>query len=256
MANMLLTGERLGARPILARFGASLPYLLLLMGAAGLVVAYRLVLHLRAMGLQSPVAREFLRLFDLNVENDVPTWYGSLLWQIAALCCILLAKEDSAGTGRIANRTYWIGLALVTLFLSMDEVAQFHDSTMQTLIADTTGPLHFYEWVIYGIGFFIVVGLFLARFILSLPRDIAALIILSAAVFVTGAIGFESLGGLVDRQAISDFPWILDWVWAISLEEFLEMAGVVLLIAALHTHLKRLRARSGGIAARVSFPRP
>lgn len=208
------------------------------------MLAYWMVMQLPPAQDQAPAAKVFARLFDLNKENNVPTWFTSLLWQVSALCCYLLSRVDPGRTGRIRNAVFWVAFGCIALFLSLDEVAEIHEGVGDIIDAHAAN-LPVYGWIFYGVGVVAAAGLFFGRFILTLPRDIALTIILAGAVFVTGAIGFESLGALVELGTLKQFPAGLSWGKSIAIEETFEMGGAVLLIAALHTHLKRLTALKG-----------
>jgi hypothetical protein len=210
----------------------------MLLGIACLfVMIYFISVKLPPQIQQYPFIKEFKRLFDLNGEINIPTWYTGFLWQLAAICCYQLSKIDRRYTGRFPNAYFWIAIGLISLFLSLDEVAQIHEGIGG--IADAHGMrLPVYNWIPFGLGFFALVGACLIRFVLGLPRQTCLTILTSGMVFITGAVGFESLGSLVSLGTLHDFPLGLSWHKEIAIEEFLEMAGVILLVAALHLHLR------------------
>jgi hypothetical protein len=134
----------------------------------------------------------------------VPRWYSCLLWQIVALRAFVLSRTDLGSTAAIPNRVFWIGLAATALLLSLDEAAQIHE--MIGAIAERYGMvLPVYAWVPFGIAFAALLAVAFGRFILGLPRAVALMILASGFIFVLGAIGFESLGALVELGSLSDF---------------------------------------------------
>jgi hypothetical protein len=85
-------------------------------------------------------------------------------------------------------------------------------------------------WVVPGLAFVVVLAMIYARFIIHLPSAIRTLVIIAGVIYVTGAIFLESLSGLcADVYTESGIEYQL----VITLEEFLEMLGLVLLIYAL-----------------------
>lgn len=72
----------------------------------------------------------------------------------------------------------------------------------------------------------------------TLPRETAALLVLAGATFVTGAVGVEALAAPV--YALWGKHTILHAA-LVAVEETLEMAAIVLLIAALLGHAARRR---------------
>lgn len=73
------------------------------------------------------------------------------------------------------------------------------------------------------------------KFIFSLPFRTKALFILAGAIYVGGAIGMESIGGY-----IADTPGLHPAAYAVAatIEELLEMLGVIIFIYALLSYIK------------------
>lgn len=180
------------------------------------------------------------RLFDLNEENNPPAIYSTLLWVGAAALALRLAVIDR-GKGAISNRIYWLAIAGVSLFLGADEGFVIHERIGEQIEA-CLPHLPVYDWVIYGGVVMAVVGFSLLGFVLRLPRRTCGLILLSAAIFVFGAVIMESLGAMVEKGVITNFPPGIDWPRETAIEEFCEMAGVILFIQALEGHARQLLA--------------
>jgi hypothetical protein len=70
-------------------------------------------------------------LFDLSREANVPTWYSSSLFLLAAVTCAVVA-----GFGP-ALRLAWAGVGVAMLAFSADEVAGFHERISGRVGADT-----------------------------------------------------------------------------------------------------------------------
>lgn len=71
---------------------------------------------------------QFLReLFDLGGEGNVPTWFASVLWLLAAATAIVgyLADKRLSPSGASAN--IWLFMSLTFLYASVDEVATIHE---------------------------------------------------------------------------------------------------------------------------------
>jgi hypothetical protein len=190
---------------------------------------------LRSYGNEPPRIVEAVSVFfNLNAEHSAPTWFSSSLWLLAAL----LGLSASSRSSRQVDRRRWRSLAALFAFLSLDESAGVHEK-MGSLLGDhiaLTGALH-YVWVLYGILFLVIVALFYARFVASLPRAVTVLILAGALVFLAGALGVEMLSAAVE-SGTTEFPAGLNWPRAIALEETLEMLGVVLVIQGLLLFLR------------------
>jgi hypothetical protein len=237
-------GEGEGEAPGRDRFkvarlvGTLLGVALVLVGAslATRYAAYRIELaDPESSSLATALA--LMRLFDVSSERNVPTWFSSSL----LLSCGLLA----AGVGLLARRAGtaglmpWLLFALLLTGLSLDEAAALHERlrgpTADLLGKRARGALRF-AWVVPGAAIVTAIGLAYARFVWRLPSAARRLVVAGAALFVTGALGLEIVSAAVLEAQGDRARYIL----VTAAEEWLEMAGAVLLLAAM---LRLLRVR-------------
>ena len=235
------------------RVRRELAYIVLLAVSLALVALHVVAIKLTG---PDPAGQSFKALFDLNGEANIPTWFSASLWLLAAACAFRLSGRSTARPEFSANRYYWLAIAIGCIFLSADETAQFHETIgalMDRAAGDPTGIVPVYRWTRVAIVVVPLLAIAFTRFLLRLPRRIAAGVILSAAVFLGGAIGMETLGLLVDSHTLSEFPLGIPWQGAIALEEFAEMAGVILFVRVMREHRRDLSDtldRQSGRAAR------
>lgn len=166
-------------------------------------------------------------MFDFSIERNVPTLYSSFSLAAAGLLLWLIAVSH-----RRAGDPWrqWAGLALIFLFLSLDEVASIHERLIDPVRATlhTSGILYF-AWIIpYGLALIVLGGTYL-KFLLRLPRETMKMFLMSFVLYVSGAVGFEMLGGMLFETHGNDFLYAVCY----TLEELLEMVGVVVFIYAL-----------------------
>ncbi len=171
-------------------------------------------------------------LFDFGAEKNIPTLYSSFAIIIASMLLLVITlMHKKQGTSWLP----WAGLAVIFLFLSIDEIASIHERlggpVRETL--DTSGLLYF-AWVIpYGVALGIFVIAYL-KFLIDLPRKTMVLFVASGSIFVLGAIGFELLGGrhfeLYGRENIMYSVYY-------TCEEFLEMLGIAVFIYTLLSYI-------------------
>ncbi len=92
------------------------------------------------------------------------------------------------------------------------------------------------SWLLYGVVFTFVVFLFLIPFLRQLDHRTAALFLLSGAIFVSGALGFEFLGAWLLHNEIATRT---DFIWSIRriFEEGFEMYGIALFNCTLFAHV-------------------
>jgi hypothetical protein len=189
-------------------------------------------------------------LFNLGTDGNLPTFYSSF----ALLFCSLLLLATALATHRSGEGDggYWLGLAAIFAFLSVDEMLELHERLIEPVRdALGTGGLLYYAWVIpYSLGGVALLIVY-RRFLRRLPRRTAILFLVSGVTFVAGAVGMEMLGGLYFERYGSQHP---GYVALQTLEETLEMSGVVLFIYAIATHLV---CRYGRLTLRLGpAPRP
>ena len=202
--------------------------------AASLVCAHVLIQSVRFV---SGDDRLFglVSFLSLGAENNLPTIYASS----AILFCALLLTLVGLITWRNERRWsyYWFVLALVFLFLSLDESLQLHERLIDPVrtIVGATGLLY-YAWVIpYGAGLIVFVAVYI-RFLLHIPRRTATLFVVAGLLFVSGAIVLEMISGYVYQEAGSRN---ILYVAVQTLEETLEMGGIVLFIYALFDYIEK-----------------
>ena len=167
--------------------------------------------------------------FDLNFENNVPTFFATMLLVTSATLLAVIALT-AARDARDAR--YWKSLALLFLFLALDEDASLHELLIDPVraILPVSGPLYF-AWIIpYGFAV-LLAGLLYLRFVLALRTRTRNLFIVAGALYVAGALGFELLGGwyMSRHGELEDLPYS----FLVAGEEVLEMTGLVAFIYAL-----------------------
>jgi hypothetical protein len=124
------------------------------------------------------------------------------------------------------------------------EVAALHERlggpAAEVLGDATRGALHF-AWVVPGVVLALVVGLAFVRFVVRLPPGTRRLVVAAAAMYLTGAVALEAVGGIVLEAQGHRAVYLL----ITAAEEGLEMAGSVLLLYAAMC-LLHLRPEPGG----------
>lgn len=181
------------------------------------------------------VSVSIARLTWVDEEGNIPAWYSASL---LLLCSLLLATIAAAERQlRAPHPVGWLILSLIFLFLSLDESAQLHELSIQPLqdLLNPTGFLY-YPWVVPAAICIAVFLLGYRGFLARLPARTRWLFVAAGAVFVTGALGVEALSG---KQALLHGQKNLTYHLIITVEELLEMAGVVLFIYALLDYISR-----------------
>jgi len=217
-------------------------FTLILFITAVVLVIISLTLKLVQLNFDPPHMRALIALFYVDLEHNIPTWFSSILLLTAALCLGSIAFVVKQTQTDKRTFRYWCLLALLFIGLSIDEVSQIHEYPIEPLRnALNAGGLLYYTWVLPGILFVLAVPIYFWPLLKSLPREVRNGMILAGAIFVGGAIGVEMLSGLAaDHSASAANEDTSLYVITVSVEEFMEMTGVIFFIFVLLNHLKSL----------------
>ncbi|MCM2375137.1 hypothetical protein [Aporhodopirellula aestuarii] len=181
---------------------------------------------------------DVLKRFDLGHEPSIPAFYSATLLLASGGILGFLGVYDKSDQGR--RLRYWRFMAIVMTALAIDEAVMFHEMGDALMRMTPMGDLLYFSWIIPAGLFVIVVGLLNLRFILNLPPRTKRLILLSGVIFVTGAIGMESVAGVIFSAAEDELAAQQNIAHVISqsIEEALEMLGVVTFIFALLNYIE------------------
>jgi len=222
-------------------------FALVLGGIAVCLAIAHLGIGLYDYGLDYQLPRSLIRLFSLDSENSLPTWYSST---ILLICCLLLAiiaiDKKQRGDRSAAS---WKALSFIFLLLSIDETASIHEIVDRGLhlLIDTSGFLYF-AWVIPGILFVSACLFGFRKLLRSLPPKTCLMFVAAGFAYVGGAIGLEVISApLVEAQGRYNLMYLL----LTTVEESLELGGIIFFIYALLSYIQ-----SDLHPARSSFPSP
>ena len=149
------------------------------------------------------------QLFELDEENNIPTWFSSfLLLNCAAILFIATPQKPDK------YRFQWLILAAGFLLLAIDEVAGLHESFHTAIDIN---------WTIPAAVLLALVGSTFIPFLLSLPRELAIKFIVAGLFYVGGALGAEWLSKDFDEDSLT-------YSFAVAGEESLEMFGAWLFL--------------------------
>ncbi|WP_345273130.1 hypothetical protein [Flaviramulus aquimarinus] len=171
--------------------------------------------------------KSIIRIFNFDTEQSFPTLFSALLLGVSSFLFFYIALNKK-------NKKYWLILSFVFLFLVIDEAIGIHELLVYTSrnLLNAKGFLYF-TWVVpYSIISLIVV-LVLFKFLMSLPKKTLYLFILSAVISVGGAIGMEMIAGNIVYALGDKYFYNVTYMVCYTLEESMEMLGLILLIYSL-----------------------
>lgn len=199
----------------------------------GHLVSIILIMNLSENQLESGFWYKIVHTFNFNLEANLPTYFSSLVLLGNAILLAMIAY----GQKSIGDNKYWkwLGLAFIFCILSIDEMIKIHDhfrSPMEKLF-NTSGILYYAWFIPYGIVT-IILGIAYYKFFMRLPKPILKLFIISAVLFISGAIGLEAISGMYDEKYGQDN---LGYYSLYTVEELLEMFGSILFFYALISYI-------------------
>jgi hypothetical protein len=181
-------------------------------------------------------------LFDFNREGNLPAFFSACLLLLVAALFFVISSDAWARGDRW--RRHWLGLAAIFLFLAVDEAAELHGILSRPLrdFGRLSGALLF-AWVVPYAIVTIIVALVYRAFWLALPPRPRRQIAIAASIYVLGAIGFETLSGVIVSEYGGLQTGLDTWQHAIAYtaEELLEMSGILLAIHALLQYISEHR---------------
>lgn len=184
--------------------------------------------------------------FNVNVENNVPTFFSAFLLLSCAATLVVVARLPGNAA---SDRRHWGWLALIFLFLALDEDASIHELFIEPMryVLPKHGLLHF-GWVVPYALLALGVGIAYLRFTLRLPEPTRQLVFAAGCTYLAGCAGFEMIGGWYVSEVSGGQDFI--YMTIVACEEFLEMCGAILFLYALLDHLRR---SLGGAPLAVRF---
>jgi hypothetical protein len=184
----------------------------------------------------SPAMQALAALFDLDGEYNIAAAFsGLILLATAALLLLIAVLETRAAS---VQRAWWWVLCGGFVLMAWDEMFKLHENlgVIGTRLLSWVGltsaeaPMFTFPWT--AAGLVIVLGLLAAflPFLLRLPTGDRRRLLFAGAVYLAGALEMDLVNGWYTAlHGMENLTYAL----LVALEEGLEMAGVILMIAAL-----------------------
>ncbi len=195
------------------------------------IVAFLIIGHIittiprRYFGVTDQSYWGFNSFFNLDSEQTLPTLFAVL----QLVTCTLLLAVITANPATPANqRPSWRILAFLFGFLTVDEFLSIHER-IGYMINDlyVSRDIFRHAWVLpYGV-LVLLAGFMFLRFVWQLPHETRLLFFLAGGTYLLGTIGFELAAEFL-RHAHGRYI-----ILAVTAEETLEFAGLILFIHAL-----------------------
>ena len=128
MPNILITPVRLSGSFVIA---------------TGLLAAVHASFVVLRLGLDHDNVFGLAPLFDLGREGTIPAWYASF----SLLFCAMLLWLNGLTAPRRGLAWHWYFLALLFVFLSIDEALEIHEELNRFGTAWGTGGVFYFAWM-------------------------------------------------------------------------------------------------------------
>ncbi|WP_276495712.1 hypothetical protein [Pontibacter litorisediminis] len=210
-------------------------YLSWLYRAAFVLVVLNLIAIASKFYTDHPNAWGIIPQFELDNERNIPTYFSSFILLLSSALLFVVSVLKQRQFSRYT--WHWRLLAIVFLYMSVDESAGVHEMLIYPLRDNFQfGGIFYFSWVIVGAVLVLGLGLYYLRFLLALEPPLKMGLLLAGALYVGGALGVELLGGYyADTYGLDNFTYGL----ITTAEETLEILGVLTLLNVLYNYLER-----------------
>jgi hypothetical protein len=196
----------------------------------------RWVFFTRPLG---PVSGHIVRLTDMGGEPTIPTWIAVV--QLLSASAILIAIAACVRVAGDRWWRYWLALAVVFLYISLDEQAEIHEIfvfPLQAAFGITAGPF-LLAWVVPALGLLVILTVAYIPFFRALPASTFRRFLIAALVYVIGAAGMEMVDAATYAQLLTlgETGTVIKAL-IYGVEELFEAVGVSIFIYALLIHLR------------------
>ena len=171
--------------------------------------------------------------FNFDQESNFPSLYSALALGFCSYLLAIIAILRK--TKKALYAKYWKALSIIFLILALDEACSIHESFIPILRgAINARGIFYFTWVIPAFFLLIIFLIAFRKFIQNLPVKTRNLFILAGAIYVTGALGMELIGGYI----ADNIGYNTSYGLASTVEELLEMFGIVLFINGLLSYIQ------------------
>jgi hypothetical protein len=129
---------------------------------------------------------------------------------------------------------HWRSLAIVFLYLSIDETAILHEQLSRINDLVKIGELRYAAWTIPAFVIVSIFVIFYLQFLAHLRSKTKRLFWLSGVTYIMGAIGFELVGVIITAAQSSE---TLSYIIITHFEEGLELLGLAIFLYGLLDYL-------------------
>ena len=173
------------------------------------------------------------KLFYLDAERTVPAWFSTCILWSSGIGLFAIGSMEKKSISR-----FWFLIGSSIIYVSLDENIGLHEHAMKVVNSlaeknDIALPDFLaFSWVIPACIAVLVLFLVLIPFFTKLESQMRKLLFIAAFVFLSGAVGMEMFGAYAAINLHGNW-----YLLASTIEEILEMCGVIILLHAVTSQL-------------------
>ncbi len=170
---------------------------------------------------------------NFDSADSLPSFFQTTSMLLSTLWLWLITKVKQTRGDEFTN--YWRGLTITFFLLALDETTNLHTMTAKPLreLLQASSFLHF-TWVVWGIAGTLVFAAAYFKLLRSLPTAMRNQLLCAGAIFLSGAVGLEMIGGQLQTIYGAESAAVAAGV---IVEGVLEMLGILLFNATLLNYL-------------------
>lgn len=183
---------------------------------------------------------DWMKLFNLDRELNFPTWYSALMIAFSALILKIIAEGKKQQSDR--HTPDWQLLSLIFCWLAIDEVLSIHEILIIPEVSEALNLPWFLHsmWVIPGTIFVLWFIKRYTKFLRHLSLRSRRYFLVAALFYIGGALVMEMVGSyFAEAQGQQRLTYAL----IATLEEVMEMTGIVVFIYGLLDYLRQWQAK-------------
>ena len=183
---------------------------------------------------------DWMDLFNLDRELNFPTWYSALSLGFCALLLRIIAIGKQQQGDRYVKD--WRLLSIIFGFLAIDEVVSIHEILIIPEVSEALNLPWFLHsmWVIPGTVFVVWFVRRFSKFLAHLPPQSQQQFVTAASFYIGGALIMEMIGS---HFAESIGQQHIVYAAIATVEEVLEMTGIILFVSALLCYISQWTPR-------------
>lgn len=203
-----------------------------LVSIMSLLILIHILLHIAfyKLGIHFPGFGTLRFLFNVDVEKNIPTLFSYLILLLTTSILAIISNIKKIRGDKQAG--LWWMMTGIFFYLATDEILESHEYMAIVLRKSfNLSGIFWYAWIIpFSVAILLLCILFYRFVFFNLPAPVRKMFITAGVIYISGALGMEMIGAWLFTHYGSDN---LKWVMLTSIEECLEMYGIIYFIHTL-----------------------